>query len=203
MFTAIFTVSAVTGPIWGGLLVDMAQAGAGCFGRCCQSAPPPSSSRTVACGCRSRLTRVIDWPGIAWLVIASTALILVPVWGGDTYAWSSWPILACASVGVLGTVAFVLQERRAIEPIIPLRLFRDRTVALIMVMGFLLMGALVAISTFLPSSFKWRPAHQPREADYCSLMRSISASAWRLAIGAVILSNLAATTKWLPLACLR
>ena len=149
-FTAIFTVAAVTGPLLGGLLVD----GPG-WRWVFWSVIPIGAVALVVTHRGLRLpfaTRQaeIDWLGIALLVIGATALILVPVWGGDTYAWGSWQIMTASLVAVAATIAFVLQERRASEPIIPMRLFLDRTTAVIFVMGFLLMGSLIAVSTFLP-----------------------------------------------------
>jgi EmrB/QacA subfamily drug resistance transporter len=149
-FTAVFTVSAVTGPVWGGLLVD----GPG-WRWVFWAVIPISGAALLVTNRGLRLpfatrTPVIDWTGIALLVVASTALILVPVWGGETYPWTSWQLLSTAAVGVVATTAFLTQESRAAEPIIPLRLFTDRTVSLIFVMGFLLMGSLISVSTFLP-----------------------------------------------------
>lgn len=149
-FTAVFTVAAVTGPIWGGLLVD----GPG-WRWVFWAVVPVGAVALVVTDRGLRLpfaTRepVIDWAGIALLVVASTALILVPIWGGETYPWTSWPLLTTAAVGLVATAAFVAQEARAVEPIIPLRLFFDRSAALIFVMGFLLMASLISVSTFLP-----------------------------------------------------
>lgn len=149
-FTAVFTVSAVTGPVWGGLLVD------GPGWRWVFWTVVPIGLAALAVTNRGlRLpfaTREpnIDWAGIALLVLASTGLILVPVWGGETYAWTSAPLLATAAVGIGATALFLAQERRAAEPIIPLHLFTDRTVGFVFIMGFLLMAALISVSTFLP-----------------------------------------------------
>lgn len=150
LFTSVFTVSSITGPLWGGLLVD----GPG-WRWVFWSVVPLAAATLVVTNRGLRLpfpTRQpsIDWLGIVWLVVASTALILIPVWGGETYAWTSWQIETAALVAAVAIVAFVLQERRAAEPIIPIRLFQDRTSAAVFGMGFLLMGALVAVSTFLP-----------------------------------------------------
>ncbi len=127
LFTSVFTVSSITGPLWGGLLVD----GPG-WRWTFWSVVPLAAATLVVTGRGLRLsfaTRqpVIDWSVIGWLVVASTALILIPVWGGDTYAWSSWQISTTAAIAFVATVAFVLQERQAAEPIIPMRLFLDRT----------------------------------------------------------------------------
>ncbi len=149
-FTGVFAFSSVTGPLWGGLLVDTAG------WRWIFLAILPLGLLALAItnvGLRLPFTvrkRPIDWLGAALLVGAATALILVPIWGGTTFAWSSPQILVTAAVGVVLTVAFLWQERRAPEPILPLRLFRDRTVSVVYAMGFGLMFALVSVSTFMP-----------------------------------------------------
>ncbi|MEZ5249457.1 MAG: hypothetical protein R2713_09690 [Ilumatobacteraceae bacterium] len=73
----------------------------------------------VAIGVTSRGLRLpfatrparIDWLGIALLVIGSSAILLLPIWGGDTYAWGSVQIVATAAVALVATVAFVAHER--------------------------------------------------------------------------------------------
>ena len=83
-------------------------------------------------------------------MIGSTTLILLPIWGGDTFAWSSPTIIVTAAIALVATIAFIAQEQRAAEPVLPMRLFADRTPAAIFAMGFLLMGSLLAVMTFLP-----------------------------------------------------
>ncbi|MEZ5379309.1 MAG: MDR family MFS transporter [Acidimicrobiales bacterium] len=150
IFTGVFTISALTGPLWGGLLVD------GPGWRWVFWAVVPISALALAVTNRGlRLPfatrrRPIDWIGIGLLVVASTGLILVPVWGGETYPWGSWQLLTTLAVGLAASAVFLMQEARAEEPIIPLRLFTDRTVVLVFGMGFILMGALLSVTTFLP-----------------------------------------------------
>ncbi|MFV0257917.1 MAG: MDR family MFS transporter [Acidimicrobiales bacterium] len=150
IFTAVFAVSAIMGPLWGGLLVDTIG-----WRWIFLSVVPLSAAALLVTNRGLRLPftirpRPIDWLGIVLLVVASSGLILVPLWGGETYPWGSWQIGATAAIGVVGSVAFLVQESRAEEPVMPLRLFRDRSVVLIYVMGFGVMTAIVAVSTFLP-----------------------------------------------------
>ena len=150
LFTSVFTVAAISGPLWGGLLVDgpgwrwvfwtVVPLSAITFGVSAFALRLPFATRR----------RPIDWVGIALLIVASTALILVPIWGGQAYAWLSWPVLVAAIVGIVATILFVIQEGRAEEPVIPLHLFKDRTILAVFVMGAGIMGALLALSTFMP-----------------------------------------------------
>ncbi|WP_055502531.1 MDR family MFS transporter [Nonomuraea pusilla] len=92
----------------------------------------------------------IDWLGAALLSVAITAMVLITTWGGSEYAWDSWQILSLIAVSVVLLVAFVLVERRAAEPIMPLQLFRNRNFSLISAVGFLLGFAMFGAITFLP-----------------------------------------------------
>jgi EmrB/QacA subfamily drug resistance transporter len=92
----------------------------------------------------------IDLLGAGLLVASVVSLLLVAVWGGSTYPWTSAPILGLGAVGVTLGVLFVLQERRAQEPIIPLRLFRIRTVSLSAGILFLVGATLFGAVVFLP-----------------------------------------------------
>lgn len=70
---------------------------------------------------------VIDVWGIITLTVALVAILLATSWGGTTYPWSHLNVVGLYVVGVVALVAFVMIERRAVEPVIPLRLFRNRT----------------------------------------------------------------------------
>ncbi len=67
----------------------------------------------------------IDYLGAAYLTVASVSTLLVTVWGGQTYAWGSSQIISLICTAIIGTTLFIFQERRAKEPIIPLKLFRN------------------------------------------------------------------------------
>src|SRR6478609_3049418 len=75
----------------------------------------------------ARVQHRIDWLGAGLLTAGVTSLVLVATWGGTQYAWGSATVgsLLVAAVALLGS--FLIVERRAAEPIIPLSLFRNRT----------------------------------------------------------------------------
>ena len=60
------------------------------------------------------------------------------------------PSIACAVVGVVLAVAFVLAEQRAAEPVIPLTLFRVRVFTAASAIGFVMGFAMFGALTFLP-----------------------------------------------------
>ncbi len=99
---------------------------------------------------KPNITVRIDWAGAILLSIGITAMVLITTWGGNEYAWGSWQILALAALAVVTLAAFVLVERRAVEPIMPLQLFANRNFTLISLIGFLLGFAMFGAINFLP-----------------------------------------------------
>jgi MFS family permease len=100
-----------------------------------------------------RVDHPVDYLGAGLLVGGVSSLLLVTVWGGSEYAWDS-PVIVGLSVLALALLAlFILQERRVAEPILPLRLFRDRTFAITsgtaFIVGVGMFGAIVFLPLFL------------------------------------------------------
>ncbi|MEU7059321.1 DHA2 family efflux MFS transporter permease subunit [Streptomyces sp. NPDC046197] len=102
---------------------------------------------------RKAQKHVIDYLGTFLIASVATCLVLVASLGGTTWAWGSPQIICLLVLGVVLAVAFVAVERRAAEPVLPLKLFRVRTFALSAVIsfivGFAMFGALTYLPTFL------------------------------------------------------
>jgi len=84
--------------------------------------------------------------------------------GGDRYAWDSAPIVALFGAAVVFTVALVLRERRAPDPILPLGLLRTRVVAIASAALFLGTAALFAVTVFVPLFLQTETGATPTEA---------------------------------------
>ncbi len=97
--------------------------------------------------------KIIDWLGAALLVLGVSALLMVTVWGGNKYAWTSPQIIGLAAVGVALTAWFIWHETRTAEPIVPMRLFSipvvRTTSAMGFVIGFAMFGSIVYLSLYL------------------------------------------------------
>jgi MFS family permease len=78
------------------------------------------------------------------------ALILLTSWGGSEFGWTSATIAGLGIAGVVLLAAFLWQERRAQEPIIPLALFRSRTFNLSSAMGATIGMAMFGAIVFIP-----------------------------------------------------
>ncbi|HWG15605.1 MAG TPA: MFS transporter [Streptosporangiaceae bacterium] len=95
----------------------------------------------------------LDILGMVLIAAASACIVLFSVWGGTKYAWDSGQIIGLGVGFVVLTALFLLTERRAAEPILPLRLFRSsifNIAGLIgLVVGVALFGAVSYIGFFL------------------------------------------------------
>lgn len=92
----------------------------------------------------------IDWIGAFLLSVGITALVLITTWGGNDYDWNSPQIIGLAVGAVVSLALFIVVERRVVEPIMPLNVFRDRNFSLISAVGFLLGFAMFGAINFLP-----------------------------------------------------
>lgn len=72
---------------------------------------------------RTSVNAVLDYLGALLMVVSVTALLMVTVWGGSTYSWTSVEVLAAMGVAVVFGVLFVCQEFRAPEPLLPIHVF--------------------------------------------------------------------------------
>jgi EmrB/QacA subfamily drug resistance transporter len=92
----------------------------------------------------------IDYVGAAVLALALASVVLVTDLGGAVYSWSSPLMIGLIVTAVAGLIAFVVVERRAREPILPLPLFRTRDVWVTSVVGLIVGFALIGSVTYLP-----------------------------------------------------
>lgn len=100
---------------------------------------------------RKAQRHVIDYLGTLLIASVATCLVLVASLGGTTWGWGSPQIIALAALGVVLAVTFVAVERRAAEPVLPLRLFRIRTFSLSAVISFIVGFAMFGAMTYLPT----------------------------------------------------
>jgi EmrB/QacA subfamily drug resistance transporter len=147
---AVFAVASVAGPLLGGFIVDNLS------WRWVFYVNLPIGIVAVAIVAfglhlpTRRMQHRIDYLGAALLGGGVAALILLTTWGGNQYAWGSWTIIGLGVLGVLLLAAFVWQESRAAEPIIPLTLFRSSVFNVSSAMGFTIGMAMFGAIVFIP-----------------------------------------------------
>jgi EmrB/QacA subfamily drug resistance transporter len=92
----------------------------------------------------------VDYLGTALLAIALSAIVLVSDVSGTLRPLMSPMMLSLIALAVLSLVAFIFAERRATEPVVPLRLFENRTFAVTSAVGLIVGFALFGSVTYLP-----------------------------------------------------
>jgi EmrB/QacA subfamily drug resistance transporter len=164
---AVFATATVSGPLIGGVIVDTPGLG----WRWCFFVGIPVAVAAFALLQKTLHLPVvrpssgevrIDYLGAA-LIMAGVSLLLVWVsLAGAQFAWGSRTSLGLVVLGllVLATAVYV-EARVATEPIIPLRLFRDRTTALAttasVMVGIAMFGATVYLSQYFQLSRAMSP----------------------------------------------
>src|SRR4051812_21614458 len=149
----VFAVASVAGPLLGGFLVEAIS-----WRWIFYVNLPIGALAVLVVALRLHLhtpaqRHAVDYLGAALLTACVSAFILVTTWGGNEYAWGSPVIVGLAAAAVVLLAAFVWQERRAAEPVIPLSLFRSPVFrvanALGFVIGLAMFGAIIFIPLFL------------------------------------------------------
>jgi EmrB/QacA subfamily drug resistance transporter len=96
--------------------------------------------------------RHIDWAGVATLILCVVPLLLALTWVTD-YGWLSARVesLLVLSAAMLG--AFIYAETKAIEPMIPLSLFREPVISMcsigVFVVGIAMFGMIIYLPLFM------------------------------------------------------
>ncbi|KAG0330674.1 hypothetical protein BG004_002040 [Podila humilis] len=156
---SVFGVSSVIGPLLGGVFVQQVT------WRWCFYINLPLGIVTLAAviaflhlpfeseDLKKQLAR-IDYFGTLFIIISVVCLLLPITWGGTTYAWNSATIIAlfCAAAVLIGVTIWI--EANALEPIIPPRLFRNKTVSVLFAVNFMTGMSFLGVIFYSPIYFQ-------------------------------------------------
>ncbi len=222
---AVFALATVLGPLIGGVIVDTPWLG----WRWCFYVGMPFAAvaivvlqKTLKLPVIRRRVR-IDYLG-ATLIVAGVSLLLIWVsLAGNQFAWASGTSAAMAAGGLLLLGLAVLVESKVAEPIIPLGIFRNRTVALASAASLLVGSSLYGITVFLSQYFQTSRGESPTMSGIATIpmvagmfltslfvgriitrtgvwKRYLAAGGVLLTVGLVVLSGLTATSPYWVLA---
>jgi len=97
-----------------------------------------------------RTKHAIDYTGAALLAVALSVVTLLADLGGTAYPWGSALVIGLIVVAIVAVVVFAFVERRAAEPVLPLRLFQRRTFVVSTLVGLVVGFALFGSVTYFP-----------------------------------------------------
>jgi hypothetical protein len=92
----------------------------------------------------------IDYLGTLLPAGSATCVVLLTSWGGTTYSWGSPVIWGLGIAAVVLAVGWWWSARRAAEPVLPLRLFRNPVFSVSSAVGFTAGFAMFGALSFLP-----------------------------------------------------
>ena len=99
---------------------------------------------------RTRETKPVDWWGAATIVAATVSLLLAFTWAGTEYAWSSPQIVGLLVLAAAITGLFLFIETRAVDPMLSLHFFKNRTFTVSVISMFLLAAGMFGAIIYLP-----------------------------------------------------
>jgi EmrB/QacA subfamily drug resistance transporter len=168
---SVMAVATVGGPLLGGLLVDTSWLGwRWCFyvGVPFAAAALVLLQRTLHLPVTKRDVH-IDYLGAAFLTAGVSALLIWVTLAGDSFAWASTETALFVGGGLLAIAAFIVTELRAKEPIVPLRLFRDRTTTLAIIASIAIGTAMFGSSVFLGQYLQISRGYSPTAAGLLTI----------------------------------
>ncbi|MGY2064304.1 MFS transporter [Blastococcus sp. SYSU DS0619] len=167
----VMAVATVGGPLLGGLLVDTSWLG----WRWCFYVGVPFAAVALVLLQRTLNLPVtkrdvtIDYLGAAFLTAGVSGLLIWVTLAGGSFGWASVETAFFLGGSVLAIVAFLVTEVRAAEPIVPLRLFRDRTTTLAIIASVAVGVAMFGSTVFLGQYLQISRGYSPTEAGLLTI----------------------------------
>lgn len=171
---SVFGVSSVIGPLLGGWIVDnMAWQWLfwiflplGIVAFVMIAALFPKVER--------KASEKIDYFGMIFLSLAIVTLLLGFSWAGTKYDWGSPEVIGLFAAAIIFTFIFILIERKASNPVLPLSLFKNDIVVISNSVGFIMNAGMMGALIYLPFFVQGVKGVSPTYSGYVTMPMSIS-----------------------------
>jgi len=150
LFAAVWGMASILGPTLGGILTDHFSWRAAFYVNLPVGAIAVTAIYLEFPDLRPEgAKRVIDWAGVLTLICCIVPLLLAFTFVTD-YGWTSGRVELLLGIAIVMLAAFLSVETKAVEPLIPLSLFRQPVIALCSVAVFLLGMGMFGVIMYLP-----------------------------------------------------
>jgi EmrB/QacA subfamily drug resistance transporter len=120
----------------------------------------------------------IDYLGSILLMVWVSSLILILTQGGTRLSWTSAPLILLAVLFLAGIVLFWVREKNVKDPVMPLRIWRNRLIAVANFASLITGAVMIGVSSFLPTYVQGVMGRSPIVAGFTLSMMSFG---WPLA----------------------
>jgi EmrB/QacA subfamily drug resistance transporter len=151
VYSAVFALASVLGPFLGGFLTDQLS------WRWVFFVNLPIGIVAIALVATvmiepliARHKHQLDWPGVFTLLGWSSLLVYALETGGREHPWGSFEVVGAFGASVMLFVIFIVIERRAAEPLIPLDLFKIPGLRAASVITMFLGMSMFGVLSFMP-----------------------------------------------------
>ncbi|MGE7602226.1 MDR family MFS transporter [Peribacillus sp. NPDC097675] len=117
--------------------------------------------------------RDIDYVGAALLTLSISTLMVVLVQGGVKWSWASPPAISLVVLAVISFVLFIMQEKRATEPMMPFEIWKERSILIANLVSLTTGVMMIGLSSFLPTFVQGVMERSPTVAGFTLTAMSI------------------------------
>ena len=193
---ATFAVATIAGPLVGGVIVDTSWLG---WRWCFYVAIPFAAAALVVLQRRLHLPTssrkvTVDYLGAGLITGGVTALLIWVTLAGQQFPWRSTQTVMLVGVGLATLTAAAIVELRVPEPIIPMSLFRHRTVVLATSAGMFLGVAMYGATIFLAQYFQISRGESPTVSGLRTLPMILGLAMSSLFVGRLVTMS----GRWKP-----
>ncbi|WP_081861568.1 MDR family MFS transporter [Cellulomonas sp. HZM] len=185
---AVMGVAMVGGPLLGGVLTDSALGWRWNFfvGLPFAVAAIVVLQRTLHLPTVVKRQVRIDYLGAALISVGIAGLLLWVTFAGDKFDWASWQTAAMVGGSLVVLALAVLAESRAADPIIPLHLFRNRTLVLAVVGSVAVGIAMFGTSVFIGQYMQLARGKTPTQSGLLTIPMVVGLMGSSMVVGRII-----------------
>ncbi|WP_404826759.1 MDR family MFS transporter [Peribacillus frigoritolerans] len=117
--------------------------------------------------------RDIDYLGATLLTLSISTLMVLLVEGGVKWSWTSAPVISLALVAIITFILFILQEKKAAEPMMPFEIWQERSILIANLVSLTTGVMMIGLSSFLPTFVQGVMERSPTVAGFTLTAMSI------------------------------